>query len=126
MGHQREFEEKLKSILKRENRYHPRAYEFLLRALSFTQKRLNKDGHVTGRELLDGIKDLALTVYGPMAKRVLESWGIRKTDDWGEIVFALVKEGALGKTSRDTKEEFKNVYDFEEVFVRDYRYRVSE
>ncbi len=124
MNERQDFEESLKSILKREKRYDPKAYEFLIRSLSYTQKRLKKDGHVTGRELLEGIKDLALRVYGPMAKRVLESWGIHKTDDWGEIVFALVEEGTLGKTSRDTKEDFKNVYDFEEVFVKDYRYQV--
>ena len=81
---------------------------------------------MTSVELLHGIKDLALAVYGPMAKHVFESWGVHKTADWGEIVFALVVHNYLGKTAQDKKEDFEGVYDFEDVFVREYRYKVED
>lgn len=121
-----EFERVLKSILKKDKRYTEEAYQFLMTALGYTQKKFNKQGHVTGRELLQGIRELALEIYGPMAKRVFDSWGVRKTDDWGEIVFTLVNARVLGKTPQDKKEDFKDVYDFEDVFVREYKYRVEE
>lgn len=126
MSNEKEFERVVDRILKRNKRYTKEAYQFLVSALHYTQKKLNKQGHVTGKELLEGIKELALSVYGPMAKHVLESWGIHKTDDWGEIVFMLIKRKQLGKTPEDTKKDFEDVYDFEDVFVKKYRYRVED
>jgi len=126
MGNEIEFERDLDRLLKRNKRYTREAYRFLLNALHYTQRKLEKQGHVTGRELLEGIKELALSVYGPMAKQVLESWGVHKTDDWGDIVFTLIRIGLLGKTPRDKKKDFADVYDFEDVFVKGYRYRVEE
>jgi len=116
----------LKKILEKDKRYTWEAYYFLWRALAYTQKRLDRRGHVTGRELLEGIKELALERFGPMAKRVFESWGVHSTDDWGEIVFALVNAEVLGKTADDSKEDFKGVYDFEEVFVKGYKYQLEQ
>jgi uncharacterized repeat protein (TIGR04138 family) len=75
---------------------------------------------VTGFELLVGIRDLALERYGPMAKAVLNSWGVRTTDDFGAIVFNMVNAGLLSKTEEDHIEDFHAVYDFDDAFVRSY------
>ncbi|HTW91057.1 MAG TPA: Minf_1886 family protein [bacterium] len=113
-------ENPLDVIIAKDPRYKPEAYAFVHDALGHTCSKLEQRRHVTGRELLDGIKDLALTYYGPMAKAVLNSWGVRTTDDFGAIVFNLVDAGLLSKTEQDHVEDFHDVYDFDEAFVRSY------
>ena len=93
---------------------------FVHDALGHTWQRLDERRHITGRELLEGIKDLALKRYGRMAKAVLNSWGIMTTDDIGAIVFNLVDAGLLSKTEEDHIEDFHDVYDFEAAFVGSY------
>ncbi len=78
--------------------------------------------HVTGKQLLEGIKELALKRFGALAKMVFEHWGVRETIDFGNIVFNMVEEGILSKTEEDSIEDFRNVYDFEEVFVKNYKF----
>jgi uncharacterized repeat protein (TIGR04138 family) len=113
-------------------RYHPAAYEFLDQALRFSQKRLGKlasarpesptdDAHISGRQLLDGIRDLALKEFGLMAIPVFRHWGIHSTDDFGHIVWELIERGHMRKTDRDRLADFFEVYDFEHVFDRDYK-----
>ena len=87
--------------------------------------KLRRQGHVTGQELLDGIRWLAKREFGPMAKTVFESWGVSKTGDFGDIVFSLVEEGILGKNDRDSKEDFKDVYDFDDAFVKQYHWDIE-
>ncbi|MEO0117244.1 MAG: Minf_1886 family protein [candidate division WOR-3 bacterium] len=111
---------KLEEILKKDRRYKLDAYLFLFEALDYTRKIFNKPKHVTGQELLMGIKELAKMKFGRLAKLVLEDWGVKTTDDFGEIVFNLVEAKLLMKTKEDKKEDFHNVYSFDEVFVRDY------
>jgi uncharacterized repeat protein (TIGR04138 family) len=100
--------------------YRPNAYSFVLQAVEFTVARLPERRHVTGRELLEGIRDLALQAFGPMAKTVFEQWGVRRTEDFGQIVFQLVEAGLLGKTDRDRLSDFARGYDFDEAFVRNF------
>jgi len=113
-------ENPLGQIIAQDPRYKPEAYLFVHDALGHTWARLDQRRHVTGRELLDGIKYLALERYGPMARAVLNSWGVRTTDDFGAIVFNLVDAGLLSKTEEDDIEDFRDVYDFDDVFVRSY------
>ena len=113
-------ENPLDRIIARDPRFKPEAYVFVHDALGHTWSRLDHRRHVTGRELLDGIKDLALKRYGPMASAVLNSWGVRTTDDFGAIVFNLVEAELLSKTEEDRIEDFHAVYDFDEAFVRSY------
>ena len=113
-------ENPLGQIIAQDPRYKPEAYLFVHDALGHTWARLDQRRHVTGRELLDGIKYLALERYGPMARAVLNSWGVRTTDDFGAIVFNLVDAGPLSKTEEDHIEDFRDVYDFDDVFVRSY------
>jgi uncharacterized repeat protein (TIGR04138 family) len=121
-----EFYEQVEKICQQDPRYKPDAYEFLMEALFYTQKTLKKTYHVTGRELLQGIKQLALERFGPMTMIVLEHWGVNKTDDFGEIVFNLVNRGLLKKTEEDRISDFQNVYDFKEVFVESYKLNLQK
>lgn len=110
------FYNKIEEIVTKDNRYKVDAYEFVMRSLWFTQAKLKKQNHISGRELLTGIKDFILEQYGPMAKTVLNYWGIKATQDFGEIVFNMVDNGLLNRTEEDSKDDFKNVYDFDEAF----------
>jgi uncharacterized repeat protein (TIGR04138 family) len=110
----------LEQAIAKDPRYKAEAYVFVHDALDHTWARLGQRRHITGRELLDGIKDLALKRYGPMAKAVLNSWGVKTTDDIGDIVFNLVDAGILSKTDEDRLADFHDVYDFDQVFVQSY------
>lgn len=106
-------------------RYDQEAYFFVRDALGFATQSLKKTQggtgkHVSGRELVGSIKAYALQEFGPMAFRVLKTWGISSTDDFGEIVFNLVESGTLGKTEEDHKEDFAGGFDFTEAFVRPF------
>ena len=111
-----DFKKRLEDILNEDKRYKHDAYEFIMQALSFAQKKLKKKGHLTARELLEGVRDLAFEQFGPMARNVLSHWGVNSTADFGEIVFNMIDKGLLFKTEKDSKEDFKAVYDFGEVF----------
>lgn len=111
-----EFYVKVEEITKKDPRYKPDAYEFVMQALWFTQNKLNRVDHVSGRELLGGIRELAIEQYGPMVITLLAHWGITATEDFGEIVFNMAENGLMSKTDKDTKEDFKNVYNFKEAF----------
>lgn len=100
--------------------YHETAYLFLLAALHYTIERLGEARHISGRELASGCRDLAIERYGPMARSVLEYWGLRGTRDFGEIVFALVELGILVKQDGDSVDDFDGVFAFSEAFERDY------
>jgi uncharacterized repeat protein (TIGR04138 family) len=104
----------------RERRYDERAYLFVLAALEFCQQRLTERRHISGQELAEGCRDLALERFGVMSKLVLEHWGIKTTSDIGHIVFALVDLGMLLSQPGDTRADFENVFDFDRAFERDY------
>ena len=99
-------------------RFHETAYLFVLSALHFSLERLSEPRHLSGRELAEGVRDLALIRYGLMARTVLEYWGITTTSDLGEIVFALVDAGVLIKQDEDSHADFVDVFDFGKEFER--------
>jgi uncharacterized repeat protein (TIGR04138 family) len=101
--------------------YEEGAYIFVLSALNYVLQRLPEPRHISGRELASGVRDLALERYGPMARTVLEHWGIRETGAVGDIVFALVECGVLIKQDEDTRADFENVFDFDEAFEPHFR-----
>ena len=107
-------------IRMRETRFHEHAYLFVLSALEFCQGRLPERRHITGAELARACRDLALDRYGVMARLVLDHWGIRQTDDIGDIVFALVDLGLLISQPNDSRDDFAAVFDFDQAFERDY------
>lgn len=119
------FEETLEKIVQHDARYHRDAYFFVREALDHTQKAIAKGGkqdprHVSGQELLAGIRTFALEQFGPMAMMVLNAWGVQTCEDFGEIVFNMVEHGLLAKTKKDSREDFKGGYDFYEAFRRPF------
>lgn len=118
-------DEALESILREDSRYAREAYQFVGEALSFTIQLFKKpsvgpERHVTGKELLEGIRQLALKQFGPMAREVLAHWGVQHCEDFGKIVFNLVGKQVFGKTDQDTMDDFRGGYDFEEAFVKPF------
>ncbi|NQT75471.1 MAG: hypothetical protein HQ566_02990 [Candidatus Omnitrophica bacterium] len=114
----------LLKVLNKDKRYDPESYSFVMASLDFTTRRMKRRGHVSGMELLEGIKDHALEQFGPMAMSVLAHWGIKTTNDLGEIVFNMIDAGVLGKTEQDSKEEFNNRFDFKTAFGRGCKYTI--
>src|SRR5215472_11628730 len=92
------FEEALEIVTLRDPRYCREAYIFVREALDHTQRTLARDKqgsirHVSGQELLAGIRDYASSQFGPMAMMVLSEWGVHSCKDFGEIVFNMVETG---------------------------------
>jgi uncharacterized repeat protein (TIGR04138 family) len=118
-------EELLNAILERDRRYNRDAYVFVSEALGHTGKKLGRKGHVSGRELCEGLCDLALEQFGRLARLVLESWGLESSEDIGNVVFNMVEAGLLRKTDEDRREDFRGVLDFEEVLERGFRIHIT-
>jgi uncharacterized repeat protein (TIGR04138 family) len=115
------FEGVVARIAAGDKRYQPDAYVFVREALDHTQKKYIKSRastvcHVTGPELLAGLREYALQQFGPMAITVLDEWGVRCCEDFGELVFNMIENGLLAKTDKDSRADFKNGYLFEEAF----------
>jgi uncharacterized repeat protein (TIGR04138 family) len=131
----------LAGVLARDPRYSIHAYAFVFEALEYTKRSLKKRAqsrsrargraitaarHITGRELCEGARRLALEHYGLMALPVLNLWGLRSTSDLGEVVYNLIASGDLEKTPSDSRADFDNVFDFETALRRDYVLELDE
>jgi len=119
------FDEALDQIVATDTRFHRDAYVFMREALDFTQKLIGKENqgkvrHVTGTELLDGLRQYALSQFGPMTITVFEEWGVQQCKDFGDIVFNMVEIGLLAKTEKDTRDDFQTGYDFTEAFSKPF------
>jgi uncharacterized repeat protein (TIGR04138 family) len=129
---------KLVEVVRHDPRYAYEAYEFVYAALRHAQQTLGRepptemkktsegDYHVTGPQLLEGVRDLALREFGLMARTVFRTWGINRTADIGEIVFNLVAANLMSKTDEDNRDDFRDVYDLDRVLVHDYRIDLKE
>jgi uncharacterized repeat protein (TIGR04138 family) len=134
-------------LLKEDRRYPLEAYIFIFESLHYAQEvlglgsdspsepgvespREKEDAgpqrHVTGQQLCEAIRQFALEQYGYMAKLVLSNWGMHTTRDFGEIVFNLIRVGRMRKTPQDRREDFDDVFDFEQAFCRQFRIRLPE
>ena len=131
-------------LLSRDSRYQVDAYAFVFEALNYAQQELDMgkerpseplgeeeeeedevaqtgpQKHVSGQELCEAIREYALLQYGYLAKTVLNSWGIKATGDFGEIVFNLIEIGRMRKTDDDRREDFNEIYDFEVAFQENF------
>jgi uncharacterized repeat protein (TIGR04138 family) len=119
------FDEKVEAIIAKDSRYARDAYVFVRESLDYTQKNISKENkgnvrHITGQELLDGIRQFALNQFGPMVVTVLEEWGVRNSRDFGEIVFNMVEIDLLAKTENDNRDDFNNGYDFTDAFRKPF------
>jgi uncharacterized repeat protein (TIGR04138 family) len=93
--------------------------------LDYTQRAVSKANqgklrHVTGQELLAGIRAFALQQYGPMALTLLQEWGVHRCEDFGELVFNLIDRGVLSQTETDSRADFAGGYDFVEAFRKPF------
>ncbi|MBN1688236.1 MAG: hypothetical protein JW893_03975 [Candidatus Omnitrophica bacterium] len=113
--------DKVEMLMEKNPQYKFEAYSFVMAALHHTVSKLEKPRHVTGQELLEGIRQYALEQYGPLARSVLNYWGIHETVDFGKIVFALVEANILRKQPEDKLDDFTKIYDFEAAFDRGYQ-----
>ena len=102
-------------ILKKDDRYDSRAYDFVLEVIHFAST--DAKGHVTGQELLNYFRDMALDAYGPLAYTVLNDWGVRCCEDVGAIVFNLYDAKHIGKTESDSPEDFVGGFNFKHEFL---------
>jgi uncharacterized repeat protein (TIGR04138 family) len=128
---------KLEEIVRRDPRFAYEAYEFLFAALAHTQQMLDRvppaegtraeqDYHVSGRELVHGVRDLALREFGFMARTVLHMWGVDRTADIGDIVFNLIEAGLMSKTTQDERRDFEDVFDLDDALVHQFRIELHE
>ena len=119
-----DFDEVVSLICKEDGRFDRKAYNFVRQGLDFTVKELKKSDssragrslHVSGTELLMGIRAYALDQYGPMARTVLLDWRVTNCSAFGDIVFNLIEYNVFSKTDQDRREDFTEVYTFEEAF----------
>ena len=124
-----DFAEIVGLICKEDTRFDRKAYDFIRLGLDHTVKELknketsskaSRSRHVSGPELLEGLRVYALEQFGPLTKTVLESWGIRRCSDFGDIVFNLIEYNVFSKTENDRREDFSDLYTFEDAFVKPF------
>lgn len=114
-------------IVRRDRRYAYEAYEFVFDALTHTQKLVGRvpaggeapgeEHHVSGKEILDGAVSFARFEFGLMARAVFHQWGVRRTDDIGELVFNLIENNLLSKTDADCRADFHDLFDLDRALT---------
>jgi uncharacterized repeat protein (TIGR04138 family) len=123
-----DFAEIVGLICKEDPRFDRKAYDFIRLGLDHAVKELKKKDtsravrsrHVSGPELLEGIRVYALDQFGPLAKTVLNSWGVKRCSDFGDIVFNLIEYNVFSKTDNDRREDFTDLYTFDDAFVKPF------
>jgi len=127
-------------LLKKDRRYTLEAYQFVREALDYAHRALGMgagkpirpgeepppEAHLTGQQLCEAIRQYAIDQFGYLAKTVLNSWGVRSTSDFGEIVYNLIDINEMRKSETDRREDFDDVYDFDEVFVHQFKIQIPE
>lgn len=122
-----DFPEAVDLIVNQDRRFDREAYFFLRDALDYTVKMRKKlrdhegTGHVTGQQLLEGIRQYALKQFGPMVPTVFDYWNVHRCEDFGQMVYGLIRIGIFGKTDTDSIDDFKSIYTFEEAFVAPFQ-----
>jgi uncharacterized repeat protein (TIGR04138 family) len=126
MNPEQEYREGLRKIIEEDGRYPEAAYMFVRAAVNYTAERLKQEEperterHISGGQLLEGIRELAVEQFGPLTLDVLHEWGVRRTEDFGNIVFNLVNAALLGANDEDSPADFAGGYDFNEVFLKPF------
>lgn len=127
---------KIWEIVREDSRFAYEAYEFVCEAVTFTQDRLGRsptggdepgeDHHVSGAELLRGACELAVREFGMMAPVVFRLWGVRKTDDFGEMVFNLIRAEKLSKSDRDDLDDFRDLFDLSAALTQGFELTTAD
>jgi len=123
----------IEEIIREDGRYPPEAYAFLDEALQKAVREVHGEGvppserrHVTGQQLCESLRQMALRRWGALAKTVLARWNIHATIDFGNMVYLLIQHGVMRKTESDSIEDFRDVYDFDEAFRREENFELKE
>ena len=123
---QKSYSDVIDEVLANDGRYAKGAYYFVRGSLDYTLKSLKKDEpkdeskHVSGQQLLEGIRTFALEQFGPMALTVFEYWGLNNSKDFGNIVFNLIQVGVLGKNDKDNIADFEDGFDFKAALLEPF------
>lgn len=119
----------MQEIARLDGRYSLRAFEFVQEGLARCVRIQHPDGvetegphHVTGKQLSFSLADLAVEKWGRLARVVLNYLGIKSTYDFGRIVYLMVEHKWMYARPEDSIEEFKDVYDFENVFEKNFKF----
>ncbi|MFA7175161.1 MAG: Minf_1886 family protein [Kiritimatiellia bacterium] len=121
-----ELHQKINEICKKDRRFSVNAYFFILDALRVSAREIRKKDadhsrHLSGQELSQGIKQYAIKCFGCMSYTVMELWGIKKTADFGAIVYNLIEVGLLGKSGDDSIDDFNDIFDFNSAFLKPFQ-----
>lgn len=117
----------LRKLALKDGRYSPEAFTFLYESLDHAVRLAGREGaegldrHVSGQELLAGMRQHAVQIFGPLAGEVWRRWGVKESLDWGRVVFLLVEAGMLNRQEEDSLEDFKQGFDFDQAFVKGYK-----
>ena len=84
------------------------------------------DEHVSVAEFLDGARNLAVREFGLMAPAVFRAWGVRATDDFGDIVYNLIAAGLMDPTAADDRAAFHDRFDLQEGLTADYHIEAGD
>jgi uncharacterized repeat protein (TIGR04138 family) len=122
----------MRDLLREDPRYKLDAYQFIRESLQYAHENLDRIGplnygdsnptdadaprHLTGQQLCEACRLYAIDQYGYLAKMVLERWGLNCTGDFGELVYNLIRIEQMRKSETDRREDFDDVYSFDEAF----------
>ena len=113
----------LEQIAGEDGRYAPGALQLVYEGLGYTIRNLaSEPGHVSGQILCEGLRRLAIEKWGRMATLVLNTWGLKTTRDFGEIVYLMIENKWMSAQPTDAIEDFNDVYDFEAVFRDEFTF----
>jgi uncharacterized repeat protein (TIGR04138 family) len=117
-----EFSAAVEQIIGKDPRFEREAYHFLKEAIEYTvsdgkKVRNIRPKHVTGQQLLDGVRRYAIEQFGPMVPTVFQYWGLEKCEHIGEVVYNLIRSGCFRKSEQDSQEDFSGGYSFYDAFV---------
>jgi len=115
--------QEMAQVILADGRYPLDAFEFLHEGLELAARARYGDDqskpgqrHVSGAQLCESLREHAIQRWGPLARTVLDHWGIRSTLDFGRMVYLLVNNGFMQKTDEDSLEDFREVFDFDKAF----------
>lgn len=116
----------MERLLRRDTRYKLEAYIFVRDALAYAHRTMTGNEaetseeedsrHLSGQQLCEACRLFALDQYGYLARIVLVSWGLKSTSDFGDVVYNLIEIKHMRKSETDRREDFDDVYSFEDAF----------
>ncbi len=116
----------IEAIAAEDGRYNALALKFVYEGLGVTIEKIRSDQlekrHISGDELSLGLAELAVERWGRLARLVLNRWGVTTTRDLGEIVYLMIANNWMTAQQDDTIDDFDDVYDFERVFEKDFKF----